>query len=165
MLTFDPVLKFDSTGKLVKSFGAGMMVFPHGIHVDKDGNVWYFGEDTATLDRHGRVLSTEGSFHAGVDGVQPGVVMQAHVVAPEPARFIGRGRSTENPIALDGHDILISISDKSRTGSNLASNPIAANRAKETNAVPSRSSRRSGGRSRTATQPGRRRRPFSCTRT
>lgn len=34
------VLKFDESGKLVKSFGAGMFVFPHGIHVDKDGNVW-----------------------------------------------------------------------------------------------------------------------------
>lgn len=34
------VLKFDETGKLVKSFGAGMFVFPHGIHVDKQGNVW-----------------------------------------------------------------------------------------------------------------------------
>ena len=40
MSDFDPVLKFDSTGKLVKSFGAGMMVFPHGIHVDRDGNIW-----------------------------------------------------------------------------------------------------------------------------
>ena len=28
------------SGKLVKSFGAGMMLFPHGIHVDRDGNVW-----------------------------------------------------------------------------------------------------------------------------
>jgi len=36
----DPILKFDSGGKLVKSFGAGMMIFPHGIHVDKDGNLW-----------------------------------------------------------------------------------------------------------------------------
>ncbi len=34
------VLKFDETGKLVKSFGAGMFVFPHGIHVDREGNVW-----------------------------------------------------------------------------------------------------------------------------
>jgi len=45
---------------------------------DRCGNVWYFGEDTATLDRHGHVVSTEGSFHAGVDGAQPGVFMQAH---------------------------------------------------------------------------------------
>ena len=45
---------------------------------DRCGNVWYFGEDTAELDRHGRVIDTEGSFHAGVDGAQPGVYMQAH---------------------------------------------------------------------------------------
>ena len=44
---------------------------------DRCGNVWYFGEDTAELDARGRVVSTEGSFHAGVDGAQPGVVMQA----------------------------------------------------------------------------------------
>jgi hypothetical protein len=41
------------------------------------GNVWYFGEDTAELDSKGHVISTEGSFHAGVDGAQPGVFMQA----------------------------------------------------------------------------------------
>jgi sugar lactone lactonase YvrE len=38
--TRNPVMKFDATGKLVLSFGAGMFVFPHGIHVDRDGNVW-----------------------------------------------------------------------------------------------------------------------------
>ena len=53
MSTFDPVLKFDATGKLVKSFGAGLMVFPHGIHVDKDGNIWMTdGQDN--LPRRGR---------------------------------------------------------------------------------------------------------------
>ena len=45
---------------------------------DRCGNVWYFGEDTATLDRHGKVVDTEGTWHAGVDGAQPGVFMQAH---------------------------------------------------------------------------------------
>jgi hypothetical protein len=45
---------------------------------DRCGNVWYFGEDTATLDRHGRVVDTEGTWHAGIDGAQPGVFMQAH---------------------------------------------------------------------------------------
>lgn len=44
---------------------------------DRCGNVWYFGEDTAELDAHGRVVSTEGSFHAGTDGAQRGVYMQA----------------------------------------------------------------------------------------
>jgi len=36
----DSVLKFDANGTLVRSFGKGMIVFPHGIHVDRDGNVW-----------------------------------------------------------------------------------------------------------------------------
>src|SRR5438552_83451 len=34
------VLEFDPGGKLVKSFGAGMFVFPHGIAVDKEDNVY-----------------------------------------------------------------------------------------------------------------------------
>jgi sugar lactone lactonase YvrE len=42
------ILKFDSSGKLVRSFGAGMLIFPHGIHVDRDGNVWVTdGQDDA----------------------------------------------------------------------------------------------------------------------
>jgi hypothetical protein len=44
---------------------------------DKDGNVWYFGEDTKELDANGNVISTEGSWQAGVNGAQPGVVMEA----------------------------------------------------------------------------------------
>jgi hypothetical protein len=44
---------------------------------DRCGNVWYFGEDTAELAPDGKVLDTEGTWHAGVDGAQPGVVMQA----------------------------------------------------------------------------------------
>jgi sugar lactone lactonase YvrE len=34
------ILKFDESGALVQSFGTGIAVFPHGIHVDRDGNVW-----------------------------------------------------------------------------------------------------------------------------
>ena len=44
---------------------------------DRCGNVWYFGEDTAELDRHGRVKSREGSWLSGNNGAQPGVIMQA----------------------------------------------------------------------------------------
>src|SRR5262245_1435239 len=45
---------------------------------DRAGNVWYMGEDTKELD-HGRVTSREGSWEAGVDGAQPGIVMPAHI--------------------------------------------------------------------------------------
>jgi len=40
MSPLNTVFKFDSTGKMVASFGQGMFVFPHGIHVDRDGNIW-----------------------------------------------------------------------------------------------------------------------------
>ena len=36
----DPILHFDETGKLIKSFGAGMIIAPHGIFIDRDDNVW-----------------------------------------------------------------------------------------------------------------------------
>jgi hypothetical protein len=44
---------------------------------DVDGNVWYFGEDTAELDEHGNIVSTEGTWHAGIDGALPGIFMTA----------------------------------------------------------------------------------------
>lgn len=43
---------------------------------DHAGNVWYFGENTKTLE-NGRVVSTKGSWLAGRDGAKPGVVMEA----------------------------------------------------------------------------------------
>ncbi len=45
---------------------------------DREGNVWYFGEATAELDRHGRVTSTEGSWKDGVHGARAGIFMPAH---------------------------------------------------------------------------------------
>ncbi|MEX2582674.1 MAG: 6-bladed beta-propeller [Gemmatimonadota bacterium] len=36
----DPVLKIDPQGNVVASLGGGMLLFPHGLHVDRDGNVW-----------------------------------------------------------------------------------------------------------------------------
>lgn len=36
----DPILLFDKDGNLVRSFGKGMVNWPHGIHVDREGNVW-----------------------------------------------------------------------------------------------------------------------------
>lgn len=41
---------------------------------DKDDNVWYFGEETKEFE-DGEVVSTEGSWQAGVDGAQPGIIM------------------------------------------------------------------------------------------
>jgi hypothetical protein len=43
---------------------------------DREGNVWYFGEDSKEYE-DGEVVSTEGSWEAGVDGALPGIVMPA----------------------------------------------------------------------------------------
>lgn len=45
---------------------------------DRLGNVWYFGERTAELDRRGRVTSTSGTWQAGAHGAKPGIYMPAH---------------------------------------------------------------------------------------
>jgi len=45
---------------------------------DKFGTVWYLGENTAEYDRHGHVVSTEGTWQAGVSGAQAGIFMPAH---------------------------------------------------------------------------------------
>ncbi len=50
---------------------------------DDQGAVWYFGERTATYDDTGDVVSTEGSWEAGVDGAIAGIIMPA---APRPTQ-------------------------------------------------------------------------------
>jgi DNA-binding beta-propeller fold protein YncE len=48
MSNLPSILKFDASGKLVASFGQGMQIFPHGITVDREGNVWVTdGQDNA----------------------------------------------------------------------------------------------------------------------
>ena len=72
------VLEFDPAGKLIKSFGAGMFVFPHGIAVDKEGNVYVADADGKNGKGHivvkfspeGKVLMTLGK--PGMPGDAPG---------------------------------------------------------------------------------------------
>jgi streptogramin lyase len=74
-----PILKFDSSGKLVKAFGEGLMIFPHGLNVDRDGNVWVTdglgragkGHQVFKFNPDGKVLLTLGK--AGVAGDAPDV--------------------------------------------------------------------------------------------
>ena len=44
---------------------------------DRDGNVWYFGENTHELE-DGLITTIEGTFMAGVNGDKPGIIMKAH---------------------------------------------------------------------------------------
>ncbi|NOY22821.1 MAG: hypothetical protein GXO70_04825 [Acidobacteria bacterium] len=44
---------------------------------DDEGNIWYFGEDSRVL-QSGKVISRKGSWEAGVNGAEPGIIMKAH---------------------------------------------------------------------------------------
>jgi len=44
---------------------------------DDSGNVWYFGEDSSTCEGAGNCTPSDGSWLAGVDGAEPGIIMLA----------------------------------------------------------------------------------------
>ena len=83
---------------------------------DDEGNVWYFGEATATFDGRGRLADREGSWQAGVDGASAGVIMPADPAptdayrqelsrgtAEDQAWVVQRGATVTVPFAkLDG---------------------------------------------------------------
>jgi sugar lactone lactonase YvrE len=123
MSDLDPVLKFDASGNLVKSFGKGMIAFAHGIHVDRDGNIWVTDANDnrprpargaapgtpappapATLVGHqvikfspdGRVLLRIGK--AGVAGNPPEALTEPNdvVTAPNGDIFVAEGHSGQN---------------------------------------------------------------------
>lgn len=50
----DPIWKFDASGALVKHFGAGLIVYPHGLWVDRDGNIWVTDVRTNTHEQQGQ---------------------------------------------------------------------------------------------------------------
>jgi DNA-binding beta-propeller fold protein YncE len=78
----DPIIKFDLDGNVVASFGSGMFIWPHGIDVDDDGNVWVTdavaagrtpkgtrGHQVIKFSPGGKVLMTLGT--PGVPGSGP----------------------------------------------------------------------------------------------
>jgi len=94
-----PVLKFDASGNLVKSFGAGMFVFPHGIFVDRDGNVWVTdaqgkdgkGHQVFKFSPDGKVLLALGKAGTAGDGPDTFNAPSSVLVAPNGDIFVGDG--------------------------------------------------------------------------
>ena len=69
----DPVLKFDASGTLVKSFGKGTLIFPHAVVVDRDGNVWVAdGQDNAPRPEAAAPGATPVPVAPGPIGPPPG---------------------------------------------------------------------------------------------
>jgi sugar lactone lactonase YvrE len=101
-----PIVKFDASGKAVRSFGAGMFVRPHGIHVDRDGNIWVSdgegpdgkdprrngkGHQVFKFGPDGKVLMTLGKAGVAGDGPDTFNMPSAVLVAPNGDIFIGDG--------------------------------------------------------------------------
>ncbi len=94
-----PVLEFDSSGNLVKSFGAGMIVRPHGLFIDKSDNVWVTdgdaesgkGDQVFEFGPDGKVLLTLGK--AGVAGDGPDTFNKPSdvLIAPNGDIFVADG--------------------------------------------------------------------------
>jgi hypothetical protein len=94
-----PILEFDPSGRLVKSFGGGMFVFPHGLFVDKDDNVWVTdadgkdgkGQQVVKFSSEGRVLMTLGKPGVAGDGPDTFNRPSGVVVAPNGDIFVADG--------------------------------------------------------------------------
>jgi len=91
-----PILKYDPAGTLLKTWGEGMFVFPHGATVDGDGNLWVTdargeagkGHQVFKFSPDGKVLMTLGK--AGVSGAGAGLFDQPTdvVIAPSGDIFV-----------------------------------------------------------------------------
>ena len=129
-----PVMKFDSTGNLLKSFGAGMFIFPHKIHADRDGNVWVAdargvnererkkypaetgkGHTVVKFSPEGKVLLTLGK--PGVAGNPPDALTEptSIVVAPNGDIYVSEGHGGQAPDAKPDTVARISKFDRSGT--------------------------------------------------
>ncbi len=107
------VLKFDASGKLVKSFGEGMLIFPHGIFVDREGNVWVTdGQDNAPQSARGEGPRGEGPRGSGPVGPRPGATKgnQVYKFSPEGKLLMTLGKpggAAEPDYFYQPNDVLV----------------------------------------------------------
>ena len=106
----DPVMRFDATGKFLMAFGAGMFVFPHGMCVDKEGNIYVTdaqgkdgkGHQVIKFSSAGKVLLKLG--RAGVAGAGNDVFNSPSdvIVAANGDIFVADGHAAPNG-AMEEH--------------------------------------------------------------
>lgn len=110
----DSVFLFDPSGNVVRSFGKGLMVWPHGIHVDADGNVWIAdargdggrGHQVHKFSPEGKLLMSLGK--GGVAGRGPDTFDRPSdvLIAPNGDIFVADGHIAEGRGA-EGNDRIV----------------------------------------------------------
>ncbi len=101
-----PIFKFDrNTGKVLANFGKGVMVTPHGIHVDRQGNVWiadFAGNKAGTKGHQVHKFSPKGEKLlslgiAGKPGNADGQFNQPNdvVVGPDGSIYVSDGHDAQ----------------------------------------------------------------------
>jgi sugar lactone lactonase YvrE len=110
----DPIQKFDASGKFIKSFGGGLVNWPHGFFVDHDGNVWVTdgrgangkGHTVIKFSADGKVLMTLGKPGVAGDGNDTFNSPSDVVVAPNGDIFVadGHGEKTNARIVKFSKD-------------------------------------------------------------
>jgi DNA-binding beta-propeller fold protein YncE len=112
-----PILRIDPNGNVVAAIGAGLFLFPHGIHVDRDGNVWVTdargpspdnpatagkGHVVIKLSPTGEVLLTLGRPGSPGDGRGPLLNTPCDVVTDLAGNiYVGDGHEGQNTEDLD----------------------------------------------------------------
>ena len=105
----DPIFKFDRrTGAVLANFGKGVMVTPHGIHVDRQGNVWiadFAGNEAGTKGHQVHKFSPKGEKLlslgiAGKPGNADGQFNQPNdvVVGPDGSIYVSDGHDGQGMI-------------------------------------------------------------------
>jgi sugar lactone lactonase YvrE len=111
----DPVFKFDrKTGAVMANFGKGIMVTPHGIHVDRQGNVWiadFAGNQAGTKGHQVHKFSPKGEKlmslgMAGKPGNADGQFNQPNdiVVGPDGSIYVSDGHDAQGMVTAQAID-------------------------------------------------------------
>jgi sugar lactone lactonase YvrE len=92
----NPIFQFEPSGRLLKTFGAGLFVSPHKLTVDDAGNLWVAdngSHQVFKLDRDGRVLMTLGKKGVAGPGVDEFDAPTEVAVAPNGEIFVADGHT------------------------------------------------------------------------